>query len=79
MKKIVKEAKGLLKAIGEELVTIDRHTDVSRFLIQHVMLNDDYEEEMENDNSHFGIVSVASSLIFLGVAWAVASSLLILL
>ena len=79
MKKIVKETKSLLKAIGEELETLDRQTDVSRFVIQHIMLNDDYEEEMENDTSHFGIVSVASSLIFLGVAWAVASSLLILL
>lgn len=79
MKKIVKEAKGLLKAIGEELVTIDRHTDVSRFVIQHVMLNDDYEEEMENDTSHFGIVSIAASLLFLGAAWAGVSSLLIML
>lgn len=79
MRKILKEAKSLLKTVGEELAALDHRTDITKFIIQHVLLNDE-EEESDADDFHFGIISsITASLLFLGAAWAIISAMLILL
>lgn len=80
MKKIFWQARCLHMVIKEELEELNRRTDVSKWLLRKVMLNDpDPEEEEECDSSPLGVVTMLKTAVVATAFWAVMSAVIILL
>lgn len=81
MKKIFWQARCLHMVIKEELEELNRRTDVSKWLLRKVMLNDpDPEEEDEECNSSpLGVVTMLKAAVVATAFWAAMSAAIILL
>lgn len=76
MRRIAKNAFILIRVIYEELMELDRRTDLTERLLNSVKLNDDYDDYEERNDFHFGIVKM---LMVLPCFWAILSTVIILL
>lgn len=79
MKKIMWQARCLHMVIKEELEELNRRTDVSKWLLRKVMLNDPDPEEEECDSSPLGIVTMLKAAVAATALWAMMSAAIILL
>ena len=80
MKKVIGQARCLHSVIKEELEELNRRTDVSKWLLRRVMLNDpDPEEEEECESSPLGVVTMLKAAVVATAFWAVMSAAIILL
>lgn len=79
MRKIMKQAGRLNRTIIEELVELDRRTDLCPFILKHTLLNDVDDDEMEESSLHFGIVSILLGLVSMTGIWAALSMLIVIL
>lgn len=79
MKRVFWQAHCLHMVIKEELEELNRRTDVSRWLLKRVMLNDPDPEEEECDSSPLGIVTMLKAAVVATALWAVMSAAIILL
>lgn len=70
-----------LKVIAEELRELNRRTDILPTLLEHTMLNDDWEYDLDDDDEApaLGVVSFAIIILSLFGLWAMLSALLIIL
>ena len=78
MRKVIWQARCLHMVIKEELEELNRRTDVSKWLLQRVMLNDPDPEE-ECDSSPLGIVTMLKAAVAATALWAAMSAAIILL
>ena len=66
--------------VTEELEELNRRTDVSKWLLRKVMLNDpDPEEEEECSSSTLGVVTMLKAAVAATALWAAMSAIIILL
>lgn len=80
MRKIFWQARCLHTVVKEELEELNRRTDVSKWLLRKVMLNDpDPEEEDECESSPLGIVTMLKAAVVATAFWAAMSAAIILL
>lgn len=80
MRKIFWQAHCLRMVVTEELEELNRRTDVSKWLLRKVMLNDpDPEEEEECSSSPFGVVTMLKAAVAATALWAAMSAIIILL
>lgn len=79
MKKVIWQARCLHRVIKEELEELNRRTDVSKWLLRKVMLNDPDPEEEECDSSPLGIVTMLKAAVAATALWAMMSAIIILL
>ena len=80
MRKIFWQARCLHTVVKEELEDLNRRTDVSKWLLRKVMLNDpDPEEEDECESSPLGIVTMLKAAVVATAFWAAMSAAIILL
>lgn len=80
MRKIFWQAHCLRMVVTEELEELNRRTDVSKWLLRKVMLNDpDPEEEEECSSSHLGVVTMLKAAVAATALWAAMSAIIILL
>lgn len=79
MKKVIWQARCLYMVIKEELEELNRRTDVSKWLLRKVMLNDPDPEEEECDSSPLGIVTMLKAAVAATALWAAMSAAIILL
>lgn len=80
MKKIMWQARCLHSVVKEELEELNRRTDVSKWLLRRVMLNDpDLEEEEECESSPLGVVTMLKAAVAATALWAMMSAIIILL
>ena len=80
MRKVIWQARCLHSVIKEELEELNRRTDVSKWLLRRVMLNDpDPEEEEECESSPLGVVTMLKAAVVATAFWAVMSAAIILL
>ena len=80
MRKIFWQARCLHTVVKEELEELNRRTDVSKWLLRRVMLNDpDPEEEEECESSPLGVVTMLKAAVVATAFWAVMSAAIILL
>ncbi len=79
----MRQAKSLFKVIKEELILLDKRTDVLPIIMNNVRLNDDdWDDEWESDDyddsMHLGVVSITLCGMTLISVWAIVSAMLIL-
>lgn len=80
MRKVIWQARCLHMVIKEELEELNRRTDVSKWLLKRVMLNDpDPAEEEECESSPLGIVTMLKAAVAATALWAMMSAIIILL
>lgn len=80
MKKIMWQARCLHSVVKEELEELNRRTDVSKWLLRRVMLNDpDPEEEEGCESSPLGVVTMLKAAVAATALWAAMSVAIILL
>lgn len=80
MRKIFWQAHCLRMVVTEELEELNRRTDVSKWLLRKVMLNDpDPEEEEECSSSPLGVVTMLKAAVAATSLWAAMSAIIILL
>lgn len=80
MRKIFWQAHCLRMVVIEELEELNRRTDVSKWLLRKVMLNDpDPEEEEECSSSPLGVVTMLKAAVAATALWAAMSAIIILL
>lgn len=80
MRKIFWQAHCLRMVVTEELEELNRRTDVSKWLLRKVMLNDpDPEEEEECSSSPLGVVTMLKAAVAATTLWAAMSAIIILL
>lgn len=80
MRKIFWQARCLHTVVKEELEELNRRTDVSKWLLRRVMLNDpDPEEEEECESSPLGVVTMLKAAVVATAFWAVMSAAIIML
>lgn len=79
MRKIFWQARCLHTVVKEELEELNRRTDVSKWLLRKVMLNDPDPEEEECDSSPLGIVTMLKAAVAATALWAAMSAIIILL
>lgn len=80
MRKIFWQARCLHTVVKEELEELNRRTDVSKWLLRRVMLNDpDPEEEEECESSPLGVVTMLKAAVVATAFWAAMSAAIILL
>ena len=80
MRKIFWQAHCLHMVVTEELEELNRRTDVSKWLLRKVMLNDpDPEEEEECSSSPLGVVTMLKAAVAATALWAAMSAIIILL
>ena len=80
MRKIFWQAHCLRMVVTEELEELNRRTDVSKWLLRKVMLNDpDPEEEEEGSSSPLGVVTMLKAAVAATALWAAMSAIIILL
>lgn len=80
MRKIFWQAHCLRMVVTEELEELNRRTDVSKWLLRKVMLNDpDPEEEEECSSSPLGVVTMLKAAVAVTALWAAMSAIIILL
>ena len=80
MRKIFWQAHCLRMVVTEELEELNRRTDVSKWLLRKVMLNDpDPEEEEECSSSPLGVVTMLKAAVAATALWAAMSAIIILL
>lgn len=81
MKKIFWQAHCLRMVVTEELEELNRRTDVSKWLLRKVMLNDPdpEEEEEECSSSPLGVVTMLKAAVAATALWAAMSAIIILL
>lgn len=80
MRRIIWQARCLHTVVKEELEELNRRTDVSQWLLRHVMLNDpDPEEEDECNSSPLGVVTMLKAAVAATALWAAMSAIIILL
>lgn len=80
MRKIFWQARCLHTVVKEELEELNRRTDVSKWLLRRVMLNDpDPEEEDECESSPLGVVTMLKAAVVATAFWAAMSAAIILL
>ena len=80
MRKIFWQAHWLRMVVTEELEELNRRTDVSKWLLRKVMLNDpDPEEEEECSSSPLGVVTMLKAAVAATALWAAMSAIIILL
>lgn len=80
MRKIFWQAHYLRMVVTEELEELNRRTDVSKWLLRKVMLNDpDPEEEEECSSSPLGVVTMLKAAVAATALWAAMSAIIILL
>lgn len=73
------QARCLHAVIKEELEELNRRTDVSKWLLREVMLNDPDSEEEECDSSPLGIVTMLKAAVVATALWAAMSAAIIIL
>lgn len=80
MRKFFLQARCLRMVVTEELEELNRRTDVSKWLLRKVMLNDpDPEEEEECNSSPLGVVTMLKAAVAATALWAAMSAIIILL
>lgn len=80
MKRIFWQARCLHAVVKEELEELNRRTDVSKWLLRQVMLNDpDPEEEEKCNSSPLGVVTMLKAAVAATALWAAMSAVIILL
>lgn len=80
MRKIFWQAHCLRMVVTEELEELNRRTDVSKWLLRKVMLNDpDPEEEEECSSSPLGVVTMLKAAVAATALWTAMSAIIILL
>lgn len=80
MRKVIWQARCLHSVVKEELEELNRRTDVSKWLLRRVMLNDpDPEEEEECESSPLGVVTMLKAAVAATALWAMMSAIIILL
>lgn len=79
MRKIFWQARCLHAVISEELEELNRRTDVSKWLLRKVMLNDPDPEEEECESSPLGVVTMLKAAVAATALWAAMSVAIILL
>ena len=80
MRKIFWQAHCLRMVVTEELEELNGRTDVSKWLLRKVMLNDpDPEEEEECSSSPLGVVTMLKAAVAATALWAAMSAIIILL
>ena len=80
MRKIFWQAHCLRMVVTEELEELNRRTDVSKWLLRKVMLNDpDPEEEEECSSSPLGVVTMLKAAVAATALWAAMCAIIILL
>lgn len=80
MRKIFWQARCLRMVVTEELEELNRRTDVSKWLLRKVMLNDpDPEGEEECNSSPLGVVTMLKAAVMATALWAAMSAAIILL
>lgn len=80
MRKIFWQVHCLRMVVTEELEELNRRTDVSKWLLRKVMLNDpDPEEEEECSSSPLGVVTMLKAAVAATALWAAMSAIIILL
>lgn len=80
MRKVIWQARCLHSVVKEELEELNRRTDVSKWLLRRVMLNDpDPEEEEECESSPLGVVTMLKAAVVATAFWAAMSAAIILL
>lgn len=79
MRKIMWQARCLHSVVKEELEELNRRTDVSKWLLRKVMLNDPDPEEEEYDSSPLGVVTMLKAAVAATALWAAMSAAIILL
>ena len=80
MRKIFWQAHCLRMVVTEELEELNRRTDVSKWLLRKVMLNDpDPEEEEECSSSPLCVVTMLKAAVAATALWAAMSAIIILL
>lgn len=63
MRRVMYTGRKLLTIILEELIELDKRTDLSKMAIRYVSLNDDdLYDDVDSSGGHFGIVSAALAL-----------------
>lgn len=75
MRKVMHSTRRLIIVILEELIELDRRTDILKFILNRVCLNDE-DMPSADEESHFGVVSAALALAALpilakGLAFAI--------
>lgn len=80
MRKFFLQARCLRMVVTEELEELNRRTDISKWLLRKVMLNDpDPEEEEECESSPLGVVTMLKAAVVATAFWAAMSAAIILL
>jgi hypothetical protein len=80
MRRIIWQARCLHMVVTEELEELNRRTDVSKWLLKRVMLNDpDPAEEEECESSPLGIVTMLKAAVAATALWAMMSAIIIIL
>ena len=64
MRRVMYTGRKLLTIILEELIELDKRTDLSKMALRYVSLNDDdlYDDDADSSDGHFGVVSAALAL-----------------
>lgn len=64
MRRVMHTGRKLLTIILEELIELDKRTDLSKMALRYVSLNDDdlYDDDADSSEEHFGVVSAALAL-----------------
>lgn len=65
MRRVMYTGRKLLTIILEELIELDKRTDLSKMAIRYVSLNDDDlydDDDADSSEEHFGVVSAALAL-----------------
>lgn len=64
MRRVIYTGRKLLTIILEELIELDKRTDLSKMALRYVSLNDDdlYDDDADSSEEHFGVVSAALAL-----------------
>lgn len=64
MRRVMYTGRKLLTIILEELIELDKRTDLSKMALRYVSLNDDdlYDDDADSSEEHFGVVSAALAL-----------------
>lgn len=85
MRKVMNQVHSLFQTIKEELIALDKKTDFTSTILNHMLLNEDFEDDIycddEDDleNCHFGLVRFTSCVIALFSLWFLISTTIIIL
>lgn len=86
MKKVIGQVFTLLFTIKEELRAFDVRTDITKRVLNRILLTDDFEDDVyydddedELETGHFGIVGLMTCGIFLLSLWLLTSTMIIFL